>query len=55
MKHIAFYLDVISPYACLAFERMPEAIERLLWLRRAHGIPIDLPPPTAMGCDGRRG
>ncbi|RZL92333.1 MAG: 2-hydroxychromene-2-carboxylate isomerase [Variovorax sp.] len=27
MKHIDFYLDFISPYAYLAFERLPEALE----------------------------
>ena len=26
MKHITFYLDFISPYACLAFERLPLAL-----------------------------
>ncbi len=26
MKHITFYLDVISPYAYLAFERLPQAL-----------------------------
>lgn len=26
MKHITFYLDVISPYAYLAFEKLPEAL-----------------------------
>ena len=26
MKHITFYLDFISPYACLAFETLPEAL-----------------------------
>ncbi|PIY27536.1 MAG: disulfide bond formation protein DsbA [Comamonadaceae bacterium CG_4_9_14_3_um_filter_60_33] len=26
MKHITFYLDFISPYACLAFEQLPEAL-----------------------------
>jgi len=26
MKHITFYLDFISPYACLAFEKLPEAL-----------------------------
>lgn len=29
MKHIDFYLDFISPYACLAFEHLPEALEGL--------------------------
>jgi 2-hydroxychromene-2-carboxylate isomerase len=27
MKHVTFYLDFISPYACLAFEQMPEALK----------------------------
>jgi 2-hydroxychromene-2-carboxylate isomerase len=27
MKHITFYLDFISPYAYLAFERLPEALQ----------------------------
>lgn len=27
MKHITFYLDFISPYAYLAFERLPEALK----------------------------
>lgn len=27
MKHITFYFDFISPYAYLAFERLPEALE----------------------------
>jgi 2-hydroxychromene-2-carboxylate isomerase len=27
MKHITFYFDVISPYAYLAFEHMPQALE----------------------------
>ena len=26
MKHITFYLDFISPYAYLAFEKLPEAL-----------------------------
>jgi 2-hydroxychromene-2-carboxylate isomerase len=26
MKHITFYLDFISPYACLAFEKLPETL-----------------------------
>ena len=29
MKHITFYLDFISPYACLAFEQLPEALQGL--------------------------
>jgi 2-hydroxychromene-2-carboxylate isomerase len=29
MKHITFYLDFISPYAYLAFEKLPEALEGL--------------------------
>lgn len=27
MKHITFYFDVISPFAYLAFERLPEALQ----------------------------
>lgn len=29
MKQITFYLDFISPYACLAFEKLPEALQGL--------------------------
>lgn len=29
MKHITFYFDVISPYAYLAFEQLPKALEGL--------------------------
>jgi 2-hydroxychromene-2-carboxylate isomerase len=29
MKHITFYLDFVSPYAYLAFEAMPEALQGL--------------------------
>jgi 2-hydroxychromene-2-carboxylate isomerase len=31
MKHITFYLDFISPYAYLAFERLPQALQGLSW------------------------
>ena len=26
MKHLTFWFDVVSPYACLAFEQLPEAL-----------------------------
>ena len=29
LKHITFYFDVVSPYAWLAFERLPDALEGL--------------------------
>ncbi len=29
MKHITFYLDFVSPYAWLAFERLPQALQGL--------------------------
>ena len=29
MKQITFYLDFVSPYAWLAFERLPDALEGL--------------------------
>ena len=29
MKHITFYLDFLSPYAWLAFERLPQALQGL--------------------------
>ncbi|RZJ15112.1 MAG: 2-hydroxychromene-2-carboxylate isomerase [Haliea sp.] len=31
MKHITFWLDFISPYAYLAFERLPQALQGLSW------------------------
>lgn len=31
MKHITFHLDFVSPYAWLAFERMPEVLEGLTY------------------------
>lgn len=31
MKHLTFYFDVISPYAYLAFERLPEALQGLTY------------------------
>ena len=29
MKHVTFYLDFVSPYAYLAFEKLPEALQGL--------------------------
>lgn len=29
MKHLSFWFDPISPYACLAFERLPQVLEGL--------------------------
>ena len=29
MKHLVFWFDPISPYACLAFEQLPQALEGL--------------------------
>ena len=29
MKHVTFYFDVVSPYAYLAFEQLPEALRRV--------------------------
>ena len=31
MKHVTFWFDPVSPYACLAFERLPQALEGLSW------------------------
>ncbi|SDM72591.1 2-hydroxychromene-2-carboxylate isomerase [Oryzisolibacter propanilivorax] len=30
-RHITFYLDFVSPYAWLAFEQLPQALEGLSW------------------------
>ena len=38
MKHITFYLDFISPYAYLAFERLPVALEGLSY--QVHYKPV---------------
>ena len=27
MKHLSFYFDLVSPYSCLAFHRLPEALQ----------------------------
>jgi 2-hydroxychromene-2-carboxylate isomerase len=57
MKHITFYLDFISPYAFLAFEKLPEALQGLSYcvdykpvlfagLLKQHGQlgPAEIPP-----------
>lgn len=57
MKHITFWLDFISPYAYLAFERLPQALQGLSWrvdyrpvlfagLLKQHGQlgPAEIPP-----------
>lgn len=38
MKHITVYLDFISPYACLAFESLPEALAGISY--RATYVPV---------------
>jgi 2-hydroxychromene-2-carboxylate isomerase len=38
MKHITFYFDVISPYAYLAFEKLPQALLGLSY--QAHYRPV---------------
>lgn len=60
MKHITFYLDFLSPYAYLAFEKLPEALEGLSYnvaykpvllgaLLRHHGTlgPAEVPAKRA--------
>lgn len=57
MKHITFYLDFLSPYAYLAFERLPEVLQGLSYsvsyqpvllgaLLKHHGQlgPAEVPP-----------
>ncbi|MDF1484474.1 2-hydroxychromene-2-carboxylate isomerase [Ramlibacter sp. H39-3-26] len=57
MKHIVFYLDFVSPYAYLAFERLPVVLEGLsyavtyrpvflgpLLRQRGQKAPVDVPP-----------
>ena len=57
MKHITFYLDFISPYAYLAFERLPEALQGLSYAvhykpvllgalvrQLGHRAPAEIPP-----------
>jgi 2-hydroxychromene-2-carboxylate isomerase len=38
MKHIIFYFDVISPYAYLAFEHLPEALKGLNYRVTYHPV-----------------
>ena len=55
MKHITFYLDFISPYAYLAFEQLPEALEGLSYSGRlpagAVRRPAQAPWPARAGRD----
>jgi 2-hydroxychromene-2-carboxylate isomerase len=57
MKHITFYFDVVSPYAYLAFEKLPQALQGLTYsvdykpvlfagLLKQHGQlgPAEIPP-----------
>lgn len=60
MKHITFTFDFISPYACLAFEKLPEALKGLSYsvdyrpvlfagFLKHHGQlgPAEIPPKRA--------
>jgi len=38
MKHLRFYFDVISPYACLAFERLPRVLDGLSYSVDYHPV-----------------
>ena len=48
MKHIAFHFDVLSPYAWLAFERLPQALEGL-------SVVVDYQPLLLAGLLGHWG
>lgn len=60
MKHVVFHFDVVSPYAWLAFERLPQALEGIsvevayrpllfaaLLQRHAHKGPAEIEPKRA--------
>ena len=48
MKRISFHFDVISPYAWLAFERLPQALEGL-------SVVVDYQPLLLAGLLGHWG
>ena len=48
MKHITFHFDVISPYAWLAFERLPQALEGI-------SVVVDYQPLLLAGLLGHWG
>jgi 2-hydroxychromene-2-carboxylate isomerase len=48
MKHITFYLDFISPYAYLAFEALPEALQ-------GHSVSVTYKPILFAGLLGHYG
>ena len=49
MKTLSFYFDPISPYAALAFERLPEALAGAIAGRLAGSHPADTDAPTLTG------
>ena len=52
MKHITFYLDFVSPYAWLAYERLPDALEGLSYsVSYKHQGPIILISPMSFTND----